>query len=113
MLPTLVPGDVLLVEPGIYRRRPPVLGEIVVAVDPELPGRLLVKRVGALGLGGTARLVPDDPELPAYLAEGTAFLVSDNRRAGRDSRNFGAVAFDQLVGPAWHRVRPRDRAGPL
>ena len=45
MAPTLEPGDWLLVDPDAYARRPPVAGELVLAPDPRVPERLLIKRV--------------------------------------------------------------------
>lgn len=113
MAPTLRPGDVLLVDTSAYRRATPLPGEIVVCRDPQEPGRWLIKRVGAVGVGRTVRLLDDDPALPPELPEGTVFLVSDDRRVGRDSRRFGPVAFAGLLGVAWYRVRPRGRSGRL
>lgn len=48
MSPALEPGDRLLVESWSFRRRRPRPGEIVVAGDPRMPRRELVKRVAAL-----------------------------------------------------------------
>jgi hypothetical protein len=45
MAPALQPGDRLLV---VASRRPPRVGEIVVAADPRGDGRELVKRVGGI-----------------------------------------------------------------
>jgi nickel-type superoxide dismutase maturation protease len=45
MIPTLLPGDRLLVESWTYRRRPPRVGELVLARDPRASERELVKRV--------------------------------------------------------------------
>ncbi len=47
MLPALRAGDRLLVDPMTIGPDGPGRGEIVVLRDPERPGRLLVKRVGA------------------------------------------------------------------
>jgi nickel-type superoxide dismutase maturation protease len=74
MLPTLLPGDRLLVEAMSYRSRSPRIGEIVLAPDPRLASRELIKRVMAV-----------DP------ATGTASLAGDAPEASTDSRVFGPV----------------------
>jgi nickel-type superoxide dismutase maturation protease len=69
MAPTLLPGDRLLV---VRLRRPPLVGEIVLARDPRLPRRELVKRVAGVG-------------------DGVAILRGDNRRESTDARSFGPL----------------------
>ncbi len=94
MLPTLLPGDRLRVDTRAYHHRRPHEGEIVVLRDPGSPARWLVKRVGSVGGEGLT-------------------LASDNPGSGRDSRQFGEVRFESLVGRAYARYAPRDRRGPL
>ena len=96
MLPTLRPGDRLLVDPVPLRERPPQIGEIVVLTDPEAPPRRLVKRVAAC----------DD-------AAATVTVLGDAAGSSRDSRAFGPVPRSSLVGVAWFRYLPRERRGPL
>src|SRR5688572_24173347 len=45
MEPTLAAGDWLLVDPLAYRERPPRQGDLVVARDPRMSERVIVKRV--------------------------------------------------------------------
>ena len=55
MVPTLLPGDRLLVVAGLGPLRPPIRpGDLVALTDPRDPGRVMVKRVA--GLDG-ARIV--------------------------------------------------------
>jgi len=90
MLPTLADGERLLVR-RTRRVRP---GDLVVVRDPDDPGRLLVKRLLA--------------------REGSRlWLGGDNPRASRDSRAFGPVGRDLLVGVAWYRYAPSSAAGRL
>ncbi len=96
MRPTLQPGDRLLVDPAAFRRDPPRVGNLIVVQDPEAAGRWLVKRVG--GRTGPER---------------TVFLLGDNPAASRDSRTFGPVSPDTVVGRPWFRYLPQDRRGPL
>jgi nickel-type superoxide dismutase maturation protease len=95
MLPTLVPGDRLLVLRFVHRRglRP---GRIVTVRDPraEAEGRVLIKRIAALE------------------AEG-ATLVGDNPAASTDSRTFGPVPVTSITGTVLYRYGPAGRSGTL
>jgi nickel-type superoxide dismutase maturation protease len=88
MLPTLAPGDRLLVWRG---RRPPV-GALVALADPRDPGRVLVKRVAAWGEEG-------------------AEVLGDNAAASTDSRHFGPVPPAALLGRVVRRYAPAERRG--
>jgi len=91
MVPTLRPGDRLLVETWTYRRRAPHVGEVVVAPDPRAPTRELVKRVAAV-------------------AEGRVSLRGDAARS-TDSRRFGSVPVTSVRARAAFRYWPLARAG--
>ena len=90
MLPELSPGDRLVAV------RTPVLepGDIVAISDPDMPDRVLVKRVSRLG---------------ALSIE----VSGDNSAASRDSRTFGAVGRREVLGRAVYRYHPPARAGRL
>jgi nickel-type superoxide dismutase maturation protease len=88
MLPTLLPGDRLLVL-RITRARP---GALVVVADPRRPERLVVKRVARA-----------DPE--------GLTVLGDNEQASTDSRAFGPVR--RVEGVPVYRYRPSERAGRL
>ncbi len=90
MTPALQPGDRLLV----VRARRVAVGDVVALIDPRVPGRLLVKRVGALGRSEVT-------------------VVGDNPPGSTDSRHFGPVPFSALRGRAWYRYHPQERAGRL
>lgn len=95
MLPSLRPGDCLLVRLGVKVR----VGDVVVARHPGRPGRpgqpqhheaglLLVKRV-------------------AQRVDGGWWLLSDNADVGLDdSRAFGAVPDAAMLGRVWFRYYP-------
>jgi hypothetical protein len=95
MEPTLRAGDWLLVDPDAFARRPPALGELVLAPDPRDDERLLIKRVDAVGEDGRLRLVGDDPE------------------HSTDSRVFGGVDPTSVAGRPWFRYWPPRRVGVL
>jgi nickel-type superoxide dismutase maturation protease len=92
MRPTLAPGDRLRIDPRAYRRRPPRVGEIVVFVDPADPSRWLVKRVAAVDPSGR-----------------TVDVRGDATATSRDSRRFGPVPFEALVGRAYECYHPPER----
>jgi nickel-type superoxide dismutase maturation protease len=91
MVPTLEPGDRLLVETWTYRRRAPRVGEVVVTPDPRSPARELVKRVAAV-------------------EEGQVRLRGDAARS-TDSRRFGAMPLEEIRSRAAFRYWPPTRAG--
>jgi signal peptidase I len=110
MRPTLEPGDWLLVDPTIEHW--PRRGTLVVVREPgsEL---LVVKRVAG-GPGDTVRM----PDGRRSLGPGLAWLASDasddltaagGEGAAIDSRRYGPVPVDRLVGRAWFRYGPLGR----
>jgi hypothetical protein len=105
MAPTLSAGDWLLLDPTCIRW--PRRGSIVVFHEPDTE-LLAIKRVAA-GPGdrvrieaGVLRLGPDE-----------AWLLGDNRAVSIDSRRYGPVRLDALVGRAWFRYGPVKRIGRL
>ncbi len=61
MLPTLAPGDHILLDPGAYRRSMPTAGDVVVARHPFEQERILVKRVTSVDERGRCFLQGDNP----------------------------------------------------
>ena len=80
MLPSLYPGDQVLVDVRAYRRSPPHVGDIVMAQHPERVGLYLVKRIVAID------------------AAGHYFLQGDNPSASTDSHDFGALPRSLILG---------------
>ena len=89
MEPTVRDGDWLLVRRS---RGTPRIGEVVVAVDPREPERLLVKRVTAIA-GDQVTVAGDQPD------------------RSTDSRHFGALPSSAIVGRPVLRYAPLERAG--
>jgi signal peptidase I len=106
MLPALLPGDRLLVDPEAFAHVPPRHGDVVVVEDPEQRGRFLVKRVGAIG-----GEIPPGASTP--LSPGLLWLEGDWGTVSRDSRRFGPVGLAAVLGRAWWRYHPPEREGPL
>jgi nickel-type superoxide dismutase maturation protease len=91
MLPTLRPGDRLIVVRGRRRAR---VGEVVLARDPRDAARELVKRVAAVGQGGVT-------------------LHGDNPALSTDGRTFGSLPARAVRWRAVARCWPPRRAGRL
>jgi signal peptidase I len=118
MEPAIKQGAVFAVNTAVLRDRDPRPGEIVVFLFPPSPGEQYVKRVVAVG-GSTVEMrngdlfvddkrVPEpylgsrpvrDTELPPFeVPAGTFFVLGDNRDDSMDSRAFGPVPRDHIVG---------------
>jgi signal peptidase I len=50
---------------------------------------------------------------PQFVPDGTVFVMGDNRGSSQDSRKFGAIPIDSIVGRAFVIVWPFDRWGGL
>ena len=114
MRPAIEPGDWLLVDPTVDRW--PRRGSVVVFREPD-SDELAIKRIAA-GPGDRV------PYADGYLILGAdeAWLLSDASDAelmasglGQpvDSRRYGPVPVDLLVGRAWFRYGPLGRVGPI
>jgi nickel-type superoxide dismutase maturation protease len=95
MLPTLSPGDWVLVDEHAYDGRMPRRGHVVVAEDPREPERHLVKRVAFVDLHGDVR------------------LEGDNADESTDSREFGPIPAANVKGRVRWRYWPMGRAGAV
>ena len=123
MEPELLPRQRLVVEKVTYRFRPPQRGQLVV-VNVEEDGANLIKRVVAVPgefveIDDGIVLVNGEPLREPYVALWTKenlaprqlgpteyFVLGDNRPNSRDSRQFGPVDREEIVGRAWLRYWP-------
>jgi len=105
MAPALAPGDWLLLDPTT--RSWPQRGSIVVFREPD-SGILVIKRVAA-GPGDRVRI----PAGILHLGPDEAWLLGDNGAVSTDSRRYGPVALEALVGRVWFRYGPIRRIGPI
>lgn len=130
MEPNLYSDQRLVVEKLTYRFHGPQRFDIVVLKMPSQGEELLIKRV--VGLPGETVEIKDGHvyingemlEEP-YTEEQTqpglhgkvtvpplhVFVLGDNRDRSNDSRSFGAVAIDNVVGRAWLSYWPPDQLG--
>ncbi|MGH2452381.1 MAG: signal peptidase I [bacterium] len=118
MEPTLLPHDRVLVTKFIYRLRDPVRGDVVVLRYPRNTQRNYIKRViglpgekiqikkGVLYANGervSETYLPDDivgEYGPTTVPEGSVFVLGDNRNNSEDSRAFGPLKQNLIVGQA-------------
>ncbi len=135
MLPTFARGDYILVDKFYHRFEAPRRGDIVVFDSPEKPGEFFIKRVigipgdelsiaGSRVFLGETLLKEDYLDVSAKLADvdrskpkrwtigkGRYFLLGDNRLNSKDSRVWGALARDRIVGRALARYWPPHTMG--
>lgn len=101
MSPVLNSGELVVVRGGEFEDRPPRKGEIVAVRPASLGGQAFVKRVAALPL---ERVAVDGRQW--QLGEDEFFLLGDHAEHSLDSRAFGPVMREELIGPVHARVWP-------
>ena len=87
MQPTLQDGTIILLDTAAYRRTPPQIGDIVLAQHPFEPNNKMIKRITAVAENGRYFLQGDNPD----------------SLANTDSRSFGAVNQNLVLGKVTHR----------
>jgi signal peptidase I len=131
MEPTLHSDQRLVVEKVSYRLHGPRRGDIVVLKSPQQSSELLIKRV--IGLPGETVEIRqgrvyingqelDEPYLerpvggnwgPIIVSPLQVFVLGDNRSFSNDSRAFGMVPIENIVGRAWVSYWPLDEVGAV
>ena len=129
MEPNLHTNERLVIEKLSYHFHGPRRGDVVVLRDPSGGPELLIKRV--VGLPGERVTLADGrvyvdgtPIDEPYLDQPTqgggrswvvppfhVFVMGDNRGASRDSRIFGTVPMEELIGKALFRYWPLQEIG--
>lgn len=134
MFPTFADGEYLMTDKITYKRREPIRGEVIVFKAPIAESFDFIKRV--LGVPGDRLMVQgghiylngqlmDEPYLPEeyvtrggqYMREGqeivvppdTVMAIGDNRGHSSDSREWGPVPFENIIGRGMFRYWPPDK----
>ena len=129
MEPNFYDGDYLIVDEITYRFVDPQRGEVVVFKYPQRPSQRYIKRIiglpeetisikeGQISIineNGTRILDESDYLLDAYtggeikvsLSENEYFVLGDNRDFSSDSRRWGALSREFIVGKVYLRAWP-------
>ncbi len=131
MFPSLNSGDYLIINEIGYRFNEPKRGEVVVFRPPQNSGQFYIKRViglpgevvkienGEVWLGKSevslekiAEKYVDGRTLGQEIVQlkaGEYFVLGDNRNASSDSRNWGVLPRENIIGKAWIRAWPLDK----
>lgn len=138
MVPTLQSADFLITEKVTYRFGTPKRGDIIVLKNPRDESQDFIKRILAVP-GDNIKIennsvfingqLLNEPYLPAgtltragaFLTEGIQvlagpnqyFVLGDNRSHSSDSREWGAVTREEIVGRAFFRYFPPQSIGLL
>lgn len=136
MVPNFYDGDYIITNKISKNFSDPVRGEVIILTNPRNNNQVFIKRV--IGLPGetvkinngqvhiNGQLLPE-PYLPAglrtpgeaFLQEGEEitipekqyFVIGDNRGGSSDSREWGPVKIDLIIGQAWFRYWPITKFG--
>lgn len=131
MEPTLLPHDRVLVNKFIYRFRAPYRGDVIVLRYPRDPGRNYIKRIvavpgdlveiknGHLLINGRQveefylNGAPSGDYGPETVPADSFFVLGDNRNNSEDSRAFGFLKREQVIGRAVLIYWPPNRVRAL
>lgn len=138
MVPTFHNGDYLITEKISYRFRNPKHGEVVVLKNPRDESQDFIKRIIAVP-GDSLQIsknsvfingqiikenyLPPDTQtrVGAFIQEGNIikagsnqyFVFGDNREHSSDSRDWGPVTKEEIIGKAFFRYYPISDVGLL
>ncbi len=138
MEPTFHSGDYILTSRITYKFRNPQRGDVIVFKSPKNPDIEYIKRI--IGLPGDKILIEngevyvngiklEETYISAktnlweggFVQEGKAievpdgylFVMGDNRPRSSDSREFGPIPFDSVVGQVFYRYFPTSVMGAI
>lgn len=112
-------GDIIVFDPPIGQSGKPYIKRVI-----GLPGEHLAIHDGSVYingerleedyLGATATSWPGrQPDYETVVPEGNIFVLGDNRNNSTDSRSFGPVSVDAIIGKAWVSYWPQEHLGIL
>jgi signal peptidase I len=138
MFPTFQNGNYIFTSKVTYKLRQPIRGDVVVFHAPTIPDLEYIKRV--FGLPGDTILIQDKQVLvngnainepyiadfttvglagfaqegvPIVVPEGYYFVMGDNRPRSSDSREFGPISYQSIIGQVIFRYFPFNEMGDV
>ncbi len=138
MEPNFFNGDYILTSKITYKFRKIKRGDVVIIKSPKNPEIEFIKRV--VGLPGDRIMIKDgylyvngkkweEPYVnhptetwqggflregeEVVVPEGHIFVLGDNRPRSSDSREFGPVPIQDVIGVVFYRYFPQDKIGPI
>lgn len=131
-------GDYILTSKITYKFRSPQRGDVIVFKSPKNPDIDYIKRIIGLSkdkvvVKNGEVFVNDLPlnetypaaktnlweggymkeSIPVYVPEGQMFVMGDNRPRSSDSREFGPVPLESIIGQVFFRYFPADKIGTI
>ena len=132
MLPNIEPGQWLVINKVVYRFHPPERGDIIILRPPPnpdgipyikrvigLPGETLEIKDGATYING---LLLEEPYIngpmyqpfgPKTITPNHYFVMGDNRNGAIDSRVWGLLPRENVIGKAWLCYWPVSKWGAV
>jgi signal peptidase I len=109
-------GDIVVLDPPVENHTQPYIKRVI-----GLPGETVSFRDGYVYIDGKKL---DEPYIGGAITDcdgchdgkvpdGYVFVLGDNRNNSADSRSFGFVKIDDIIGKAWFANWPLDRIGFL
>jgi len=133
MVPSFENGEYLIIDEFSYHFRTPERGEVIIFRYPQDTSKFFIKRVLGLPeekveiINGEIKIYNNEfkegvdieehyistktlrDNLSIELKEGEYFVLGDNRPMSSDSRVWGALPEDLIIGRAWVRLWPFDK----
>jgi signal peptidase I len=132
MLPNIEPGQWLVINKMAYHFHPPERGDIIILRPPQnpggipyikrvigLPGETLEIRSGSTYINGILLEEPYTKEParrpfnPQIITPEHYFVMGDNRNGATDSRVWGLVPRENIIGKAWICYWPTSKWGTV
>ena len=138
MDPTFASGDYIFTSKITYKMRPYHRGDVIVFKSPGNPDIEYIKRI--IGVPGDVVMIKDsevyvngrqlnEPYIAAKtnlweggfskegegtkVTEGMLFVMGDNRPRSSDSREFGMITQESVIGQVFYRYFPPNKAGVI
>jgi len=138
MEPTFLSGDYIFTSKIAYRFEPIHRGDVIVFKSPQNPDIEYIKRI--IGLSGDRIMIQNGEVyvnnqllrenyisaktnvwdggfskegVEATIPAGYIFVMGDNRPRSSDSREFGPVEIQSVIGQVFYRYFPANKMGPI